>query len=106
MVMSQPAWEIATLFPSQGEWTEEEYLAFSAVHPRVEFCDGRIEVLPVPSDRHQAVLDAGQMNEAIARLQKEADALQALAAQLAPVAGVDAAEVTAALQALAAAADA
>jgi Uma2 family endonuclease len=58
MVMSQPAWEIATLFPSQGEWTEEEYLAFSAVHPRVEFCDGRIEVLPVPSDRHQAVLDA------------------------------------------------
>ncbi|TXJ09811.1 MAG: tryptophan--tRNA ligase [Alicycliphilus sp.] len=62
--------------------------------------DGR---LLLQSTAFDAPRDAGQ---AIARLQKEADALQALAAQLAPVAGVDAAEVTAALQALAAAADA
>ena len=62
--------------------------------------DGR---LLLQSTAFDAPRDAGQ---AIARLQKEADALQALAAQLAPVAGVDATEVTAALQALAAAADA
>ena len=62
--------------------------------------DGR---LLLQSTAFDAPRDAGQ---AIARLQKEAGALQALAAQLAPVAGVDAAEVTAALQALAAAADA
>ncbi|HQQ72057.1 MAG TPA: DUF1508 domain-containing protein, partial [Alicycliphilus sp.] len=54
------------------------------------------------STAFDAPRDAGQ---AIARLQKEAGALQALAAQLAPLAGVDAAEVTAALQALAAAAE-
>jgi tryptophanyl-tRNA synthetase len=47
--------------------------------------------------------EAGQ---AIARLQKEAGALQALAGQLAPVAGVDTIEVTAALQALATASNA
>ncbi|WOO34008.1 tryptophan--tRNA ligase [Diaphorobacter limosus] len=62
--------------------------------------DGR---LLLQSTAFDAPRDAGQ---AIARLQKEAGALQALAAQLAPVAGVDATEVTAALQALAAAADA
>ncbi|MBS0507931.1 MAG: tryptophan--tRNA ligase, partial [Proteobacteria bacterium] len=62
--------------------------------------DGR---LLLQSTAFDAPRDAGQ---AIARLQKEAGAVQALAAQLAPVAGVDAAEVTTALQALADAANA
>ncbi|WP_416400449.1 tryptophan--tRNA ligase [Alicycliphilus denitrificans] len=62
--------------------------------------DGR---LLLQSTGFAAPRDAGQ---AIARLQKEAGALQALAPQLAPVAGVDACEVSAALQALADAADA
>ncbi len=57
--------------------------------------DGR---LLLQSKGFAAPRDAGQ---AIARLQKEAGALQALAPQLAPVAGVDAGEVSAALQALA-----
>ncbi|ADV01073.1 tryptophan--tRNA ligase [Alicycliphilus denitrificans] len=57
--------------------------------------DGR---LLLQSTGFAAPRDAGQ---AIARLQKEAGALQALAPQLAPVAGVDAGEVSAALQALA-----
>lgn len=60
--------------------------------------DGR---LLLQSQGFDAPRDAGQ---AIARLQKEADALQALAPQLAPLEGVGADEVTAALQALAAAA--
>ena len=61
--------------------------------------DGR---LLLQSTGFAAPRDAGQ---AIARLQKEAGALQALAPQLAPVAGVDAGEVSAALQALADAAN-
>lgn len=60
--------------------------------------DGR---LLLQSTGFDAPREAGQ---AIARLQKEAGALQALASRLAPVAGVQANEVAAALQALAAAA--
>lgn len=56
--MSEPAWAIATLFPSQGSWSDEEYLAFSAERPLVELCNGAIEVLPMPTDGHQRVLDA------------------------------------------------
>lgn len=56
--MGEPAWSIATLFPKQGEWTEEGFLAFSVERPAVELSQGRIEVLPMPTDRHQRVLDA------------------------------------------------
>lgn len=56
--MSEPAWAIATLFPSQGSWSDEEYLAFSTERPLVELCSGAIEVLPMPTDGHQRVLDA------------------------------------------------
>jgi Uma2 family endonuclease len=58
MSMGEPVWSLATLFPSQGDWSEEEYLALSAEHPRVEFSDGFLEVLPMPTDRHQVVLTA------------------------------------------------
>jgi Uma2 family endonuclease len=54
-IHGEPAWEIAHLFPPQGYWTEEEYLALSNNH-RVEFCDGRIEVLPMPTELHQMIL--------------------------------------------------
>jgi Uma2 family endonuclease len=56
--MGEPAWAIATLFPSQGSWSDEEYLAFSTERPLVELCDCAIEVLPMPTDGHQRVLDA------------------------------------------------
>lgn len=56
--MGEPAWAIATLFPSQGSWSDEEYLAFSTERPLVELRDGAIEVLPMPTDGHQRVLDA------------------------------------------------
>lgn len=51
----EPAWEVATLFPPQGAWSEEEYLALDTNH-LVEFSDGHIEVLPTPSDKHQAIV--------------------------------------------------
>ena len=46
MVAGEPVWALATRFPVQGAWTEEEYLAFEAEHPRLELSDGYIEVLP------------------------------------------------------------
>src|SRR5207244_776370 len=49
-----PAWEIALLFPPQGEWSEEEYLALDT-HHLVEFSDGCIEVLPMATIFHQLI---------------------------------------------------
>ena len=46
-----------TVSPLQGLWTEEQYLIITD-HNRnlVEFTDGYIEVLPMPTDHHQMVL--------------------------------------------------
>ncbi len=51
----EPAWEIAHLFPLQGAWSEADYLALETNH-LVEFSDGNIEVLPMPSERHQDIV--------------------------------------------------
>lgn len=51
----QPAWEIAELFPPQGFWSEEEYLDLET-NRRVEFTDGLVEVLPMPTTSHQAIV--------------------------------------------------
>jgi len=53
--LAEPAWEIAELFPDQGQWSEEEYLALESNH-LVEFSHGHIEVLPMPTPRHQSIL--------------------------------------------------
>jgi len=46
------------LLPGQGEWSEEKYLWLTDHTNRlVEFTDGLIEVLPMPTDRHQGVLE-------------------------------------------------
>jgi Uma2 family endonuclease len=50
-----PAWEIAYLFPTQGTWSEEEYLALPG-NRLVEFSDGAIEVLPTPTELHHMIL--------------------------------------------------
>jgi Uma2 family endonuclease len=53
----EPAWEIALLFPYQGDWRESDYLSIANTHNRlVELSDGRIEVLPMPSPRHQKLV--------------------------------------------------
>jgi Uma2 family endonuclease len=45
------------LLPSQGTWSEEEYLVLTEHRNRlVEFTDGFLEVLPMPTDKHQAIL--------------------------------------------------
>jgi Uma2 family endonuclease len=48
-------WEIARLFPAQGEWSEEEYFALDNNH-RVEYSDGFLEFLPMPTIFHQLML--------------------------------------------------
>lgn len=50
----QPAWEVAELFPPQGMWTEEEYLDLDTNH-LVEFTNGYLEVLPMPTTSHQEI---------------------------------------------------
>ena len=50
--VSEPTWEIAQLFPDQGHWSEEEYLALTTNH-LVEYANGRLEFLPMPTQSHQ-----------------------------------------------------
>ncbi|HEX4413166.1 MAG TPA: Uma2 family endonuclease [Lacipirellulaceae bacterium] len=51
------AWEVATLFPEQGEWSEAAYLDLTdGTHRRIEFTDGRLEFLPVPTEVHEAIV--------------------------------------------------
>jgi Uma2 family endonuclease len=50
-------WELATLYPPQGEWSEEEYLGLTdSERRRIEFTDGRLEFLPMPTESHEAMM--------------------------------------------------
>lgn len=45
------------LLPLQGLWTEAQYLSLTnQLNHLIEFSDGRIEVQPMPTSRHQAML--------------------------------------------------
>src|SRR3984957_7110566 len=60
----EPAWDIAKLFPVQGDWAEQEYLELEHRGNRhVEFIDGRIEVPRLPGILHQMVV--GEMLTAL-----------------------------------------
>jgi Uma2 family endonuclease len=51
--MSQAwTWEIAQLFPPQGQWTEEDYLALR-INRLIELSNGFLEVLPLPTMSRQ-----------------------------------------------------
>src|SRR5436309_14861705 len=52
---AKPAWEVATLFPEQGDWSEEDYLALPG-NRLVELSDGCLEVLPMPTTLHQWIV--------------------------------------------------
>lgn len=54
-VQVEPAWEVALLFPAQGAWSEDDYLALDT-NQFVELSNGQIEVLPMPTDQHQAIV--------------------------------------------------
>lgn len=48
---------ILDLLPRQGQWGDEEYLWLTDHSNRlIELTDGYLEVLPMPTDRHQSLL--------------------------------------------------
>ncbi|MCB8942702.1 MAG: Uma2 family endonuclease [Ardenticatenaceae bacterium] len=51
----EPLWAIAQLFPYQGYWSESDYLDLNTNH-LIEFSDGYIEVLPMPTRSHQNIV--------------------------------------------------
>jgi Uma2 family endonuclease len=54
---SDYAWEVATLFPEQGSWTEEAYLDLTdGTNRLIELADGTLEFLPMPTELHQALV--------------------------------------------------
>lgn len=53
--IGEPPWEIATLYPTQGNWDFHDYLSLNTNH-FVEFVDGCVEVLPTPSQLHQLIV--------------------------------------------------
>ena len=53
---SEYAWELATLYPEQGEWSEEEYLELTDhAKRRIEYTEGRLEFLPMPTEVHETI---------------------------------------------------
>jgi len=54
---SEPAWEIARLYPDQGNWSEGDYLlATETTNGLVELSDGFVQVLPTPKTSHQLIV--------------------------------------------------
>ena len=49
-----PTWEIAHLFPAQGQWTEQEFLALPDPH-RFELSQGKLEALAMPTWLHASI---------------------------------------------------
>lgn len=56
-VGAEPAWEVATLYPPQGAWSVEEYLNLTdSTNRLIEYTDGRVEFLAMPTTSHQLIL--------------------------------------------------
>jgi Uma2 family endonuclease len=51
----QPTWDIALLYPDQGNWREFDYLDLDT-NQLVELVDGKLEVLPGPTYGHQQIV--------------------------------------------------
>jgi Uma2 family endonuclease len=55
IVAGEPTWDIAQLFPLQGQWSESEYLALDTNH-LIELTDGALDFLPMPTLFHQRIV--------------------------------------------------
>src|SRR5271157_6019338 len=56
MLLASPE-RLLDILDRQGSWTEEEYLSLTDHTTRlVEFTDGFLELLPMPTDYHQAIV--------------------------------------------------
>lgn len=55
-VMPAPIADIAALLPDQGAWSEHDYLWLTShTNHLVEYTNGTVEVLPMPTRQHQAI---------------------------------------------------
>lgn len=50
------ATEIASLWPPQGQWTEQDYLNLPDSNHLIELSDGVISIMPPPSYEHQRIV--------------------------------------------------
>jgi len=56
-VLGEPAWDVARLYPVQGAWSEDDYLAIALTQNwLVEYTDGCVEFLPMPTIEHQLIV--------------------------------------------------
>ena len=55
-VQGEPTWALVDQFPRQGDWTVDQYLELD-VSRVVEFNDGFLEFLPMPTREHQDLRD-------------------------------------------------
>ena len=53
--LGKPAWRIALFYPEQGGWTEADYFGLDG-GPLVEFDEGSVEVLDMPTKEHQRIV--------------------------------------------------
>jgi Uma2 family endonuclease len=51
----EPAWDLAMMFPLQGGWSVEDYLALDT-GLLVEYTEGFVRVLPMPNLLHQLIV--------------------------------------------------
>lgn len=54
--VGEPAWEVTYLFPPQGQWNDSDFLRIHT-NQMAELVDGRLEILPMPTWRHQLIVD-------------------------------------------------
>jgi len=54
-VKGAPAWDVAHLLPAQGDWSQEAYLDLPG-RRLVEFDNGVLEVLSMPTTHHQDIV--------------------------------------------------
>ncbi len=53
---AEPAWDVARLFPNQGTWSVADYFELTqSTNNLVEFDNGHIEVLQMPTEAHQFI---------------------------------------------------
>jgi Uma2 family endonuclease len=53
----EPTWNVALLFPCQGDWSEADYLRLTNdTNQLVELVDGHLEVLSIPKTSHQLIV--------------------------------------------------
>jgi len=54
--IGQPTYELVSLFPKQGEWTEEDYFRLPETNRIIELSEGRLIITPSPTEQHQIIL--------------------------------------------------